>query len=90
MTAEDLRKALVAIDGVFADFNDKGNLIVYGEQGDDFIITDKNGKAAQLLGIDGSATNGNNARATYAKQFDSVLTQMDQLVNDTSYKGINC
>lgn len=89
MTAEDLRKALVAIDGVFADFNDKGNLIVYGEQGDDFIITDKTGKAAQLLGIDGSATNGNNARATYAKQFDSVLTQMDQLVNDTSYKGIN-
>lgn len=89
MTAEDLRKALVAIDGVFADFNDKGNLIVYGEQGDDFIITDKTGKAAQLLGINGSATNGNNARATYATQFDSVLTQIDQLVNDTSYKGIN-
>ncbi len=89
MTAEDLRKALVAIDGVFADFNDKGNLIVYGEQGDDFIITDKTGKAAQLIGIDGSATNGNNARATYSKQFDSVLTQIDQLVNDTSYKGIN-
>lgn len=89
MTAEDLRKALVAIDGVFADFNDKGNLIVYGEQGDDFIITDKTGKAAQLIGIEGSATNGNNARATYAKQFDSVLTQIDQLVSDTSYKGIN-
>lgn len=89
MTAEDFRKALAALDGVDADFNDKGNLIVYGEQGDDLIITDQTGQAASLLGILGSATNGNNERATYAKQFDGVLTQIDQLVKDTSYKGIN-
>ena len=89
MTAEDFRKALAALDDVDADFNDKGNLIVYGEQGDDLIITDQSGEAASLLGILGSATNGNNERATYAKQFDGVLTQIDQLVKDTSYKGIN-
>ena len=89
MTAEDLRKTLSALDGIEADFNDKGNLIIYGEEGDDLIITDQNGKAAALLGVEGSATNGNNERATYASQFDKVLTQIDQLVQDTSYKGIN-
>lgn len=89
MTAEDLRKTLSALDGIEADFNDKGNLIIYGEEGDDLIITDQTGKAAALLGVEGSATNGNNERATYASQFDKVLTQIDQLVQDTSYKGIN-
>ena len=89
MTAEDFRKALSALEGIEADFNDKGNLIIYGEEGDDLIITDQNGKAAALLGVEGSATNGNNERATYASQFDKVLTQIDQLVQDTSYKGIN-
>lgn len=89
MTAEDFRKALSALEGIEADFNDKGNLIIYGEEGDDLIIMDQNGKAAALLGVEGSATNGNNERATYASQFDKVLTQIDQLVQDTSYKGIN-
>lgn len=89
MTAEDFRKALSALEGIEADFNDKGNLIIYGEEGDDLIITDQNGKAAALLGVEGSATNGNNERAMYASQFDKVLTQIDQLVQDTSYKGIN-
>lgn len=89
MTAEDFRKALSALEGIEAGFNDKGNLIIYGEEGDDLIITDQNGKAAALLGVEGSATNGNNERATYASQFDKVLTQIDQLVQDTSYKGIN-
>lgn len=89
MTAEDFRKALSALEGIEADFNDKGNLIIYGEEGDDLIITDQTGKAAALLGVEGSATNGNNERATYASQFDKVLTQIDQLVQDTSYKGIN-
>lgn len=89
MTAEDFRKTLSALEGIEADFNDKGNLIIYGEEGDDLIITDQTGKAAALLGVEGSATNGNNERATYASQFDKVLTQIDQLVQDTSYKGIN-
>lgn len=89
MTAEDLRKTLSALEGVEADFNDKGNLVIYGEEGDDLIITDQSGMAASLMGIEGSATNGNNERATYASQFDKVLTQIDQLVQDTSYKGIN-
>jgi hypothetical protein len=89
MTAEDLRVALNNIDGVTADFNDKGNLIIKGTEGDDFIITSKDGNPASLLGIEGSATNGNNARASYARQFDGVMAQIDQLVQDTGYKGIN-
>ena len=40
-------------------------------------------------GVSGAVTNGSNERASYAKQFNSVLDQIDELVQDTSYKGIN-
>lgn len=85
-TAESLRQKINAQEGLSADFDDKGRLVVKSAEGDDLVIS---GALADKLGISGAATNGSNERATYAKQFDSVLKQIDELVQDTSYKGIN-
>ena len=85
-TAESLRQKINAQEGLSAEFDDKGRLVVKSAEGDDLVIS---GALAEKLGIDGAATNGSNERATYAKQFDSVLKQIDELVQDTSYKGIN-
>lgn len=85
-TAESLRQKIDKLDGITAEFNDEGRLVIKSEQGDDMVIS---GGLAEKLGVSGAVTNGNNERAAYAKQFDDVLTQIDQLVKDTSYKGIN-
>lgn len=85
-TAESLRLKINALDGIAAEFDENGKLVVKSAEGDDLVIS---GDLADKLGISGAVTNGSNERAAYAKQFDSVLKQMDELVQDTSYKGIN-
>lgn len=85
-TAESLRQKINDLDGISAEFDDKGRLVIKSAEGDDLVIS---GTLAEKLGVSGAATNGSNERATYAKQFDSVLKQIDELVQDTSYKGIN-
>ena len=92
MTVEQFRQAINNLDGISADFDTKGHLVISGEQGDDLVMVDAAGSNVlkNLYGNDVvSATNGSNERAKYAKQFDDILTQVDQLVQDTSYKGIN-
>ena len=85
-TAESLRQKIDALEGISAEFDENGKLVVKSAEGDDMVIS---GALADKLGISGAVTNGSNERATYAKQFDSVLKQIDELVQDTSYKGIN-
>lgn len=92
MTVEQFRQAVDGLDGVAADFDSKGHLVISGEQGDDMVIADNNGSnfvKSLLSSSIYSATNGSNERAKYANQFDAVLEQINQLVQDTSYKGIN-
>ena len=92
MTVEKFRQAINNLDGVSADFDTKGHLVISGEQGDDLVmVNDKNSNVLKnLFGDDVvTATNGSNERAKYAQQFDNILTQIDELVQDTSYKGIN-
>lgn len=94
MTVEQFRQAIDGLEGVSADFDSKGHMVISGEQGDDMVLADVSGEdnnvVKSLLGSDiYSATNGSNERAKYAKQFDAVLDQINQLVQDTSYKGIN-
>lgn len=95
MTVEQFRQAVDGLEGISADFDSKGHMVISGEQGDDMVLADVSGAAnnnvvKSLLGSDiYSATNGSNERAKYAKQFDAVLDQINQLVQDTSYKGIN-
>lgn len=94
MTVEQFRQAIDGLEGISADFDSKGHMVISGEQGDDMVLADVSGAnnnvVKSLLGSDiYSATNGSNERAKYAKQFDAVLDQINQLVQDTSYKGIN-
>ena len=92
MTVEEFRQAVDGLEGISADFDSKGHLVISGEQGDDMVIADSgdgNFIKSLLGGNVVSATNGSNERAKYAEQFDGVLDQIDQLVQDTSYKGIN-
>jgi hypothetical protein len=85
-TAESLRQKIAGLDGVTAEFDKDGHMVVKSAEGDDLVIS---GALADKLGISGAATNGNNERAAYAKQFNNIMTQIDELVQDTSYKGIN-
>ena len=85
-TAESLRQKIDNLEGIAAEFAEDGRLTVKSEQGDDMVIS---GVLAEKLGISGAVTNGNNERATYASQFNKVLIQINELVQDTSYKGIN-
>lgn len=92
MTVEQFRQAVDGLEGISADFDSKGHMVISGEQGDDMVIADSGNSnfIKSLLGGNVvSATNGSNERAKYANQFDGVLDQIDQLVQDTSYKGIN-
>ena len=92
MTVEEFRQAVDGLEGISADFDSKGHLVISGEQGDDMVLADSgdgNFIRSLLGGNVVSATNGSNERAKYAEQFDGVLDQIDQLVQDTSYKGIN-
>lgn len=85
-TAESLRQRIDKLEGIAAEFDNDGRLIIKSEQGDDMVIS---GALAEKLGVNGAVTNGNNERATYASQFNKVLIQINELVQDTSYKGIN-
>ena len=92
MTVEQFRQAVDGLEGISADFDSKGHMVISGEQGDDMVLADSgdgNFIKSLLGGNVVSATNGSNERAKYAEQFDGVLDQIDQLVQDTSYKGIN-
>ncbi|OPZ77990.1 MAG: flagellin [Alphaproteobacteria bacterium ADurb.Bin438] len=80
-----------------AEVDKNGYLKISSTTGDNIVITDTanatgvNGKAAASLGISGLADNGTNVRKSYSEQFDAVLNQIDQIVQnaDTSYKGVN-
>ncbi len=92
MTVEEFRQAIDDLDGISADIDSSGNLVITGDEGDDMVIADlgDSNLVNSLLGDNiVSATNGSNERATYAEQFDDILQQIDELVQDTSYKGIN-
>jgi len=45
--------------------------------------------SAATFGITGADKTGSNLRASYAEQFDGLRTQMNMIVKDTGYKGVN-
>lgn len=68
-----------------------GDSIALMAKDKEFLVT---GTAAEKLGIVGDRPKGDaNApveeRISYAKQFNDVLSQIDQLANDSGYKGVN-
>jgi hypothetical protein len=85
-TAEALRQKIDALEGISAEFDETGHIVIKNMNGDDMVMS---GKLAERLGVSGAVTNGSNERDVYSKQFNALLDQMDQLVSDSSYKGIN-
>jgi len=67
-----------------------GKLKISDNLGNDLVISDMgSGTSADTLGITGDDRTGANLRAEYASQFDSLRTQINELVQDTGYKGVN-
>lgn len=80
--------AINGLAGISASLTSEGKIKVEGDNGEDLTITDVGGTAANVLGIEGTATNGVNRR-TFETDFNSLRVQMDELVADASYKGVN-
>ncbi|MEQ8747630.1 flagellin [Pyruvatibacter sp.] len=80
--------SISALAGVTASLTSDGKIKIEGDTGEDLTITDTTGSAANTLGVAGTATNGTNRRS-FESDFNGLRTQMDQLVADASYKGVN-
>lgn len=80
--------SISALAGVTASLTSDGKIKIEGDTGEDLTITDTTGSAANTLGVAGTATNGTNRRS-FETDFNGLRTQMDQLVADASYKGVN-
>ena len=73
-----------------ASFDNNGNLVVEVKRGYEIKMTNS---AGAFAGLKDEATAGrheiNTSRIKSAAQFDSILTQIDQLAADSGYKGVN-
>ncbi len=65
-----------------------GKLVVSNENGYAFDTTETQGAGGTAFGIPAN-TEAVNSLKTYEDQFNGILKQIDELVQDTSYKGIN-
>ena len=85
-TTDGLAAALTAANLTFAE-DDDGNLVLKAK--DSSKPVDKTVISVSGSGIEMSGTINPNARDTYVEQFNSILTQINQLASDASYKGVN-
>ena len=88
-TIETLMMEFNSIDGYNAFLDKNNHLQISSEFGDDIIITDFSGKTASALGIDQSARDGENTRAIAAKSYNDILDQINELVKDSIFDGVN-
>ena len=77
--------------GTVAQVDVDGDSIALMAKDKEFLVA---GTAAEKLGIVGDRPAGDakapiEERISYAKQFDDILFQIDQLANDSGYKGVN-
>lgn len=91
-TFTDIRDKIDAISGLTATVSDGNPLVITAADGQDIVITNNVNDLATDLGL-ATSTNGslatNTLRAAAETQFDSLRTQIDNLVNDTTYLGVN-
>lgn len=80
--------SLSGITDVTAYLTTDGKIKIEATNGEDLAITDVSGSAAISLGVSGTSTNGVNRRS-FESDFNALRTQMDQLISDASYKGVN-
>ena len=84
-TGSGLKTALGAANLKFADSG--GKLVLQAAEPQKTV--DKTVVSFSGAGLEMSGTINPNARDTYVEQFNSILTQIDQLASDASYKGVN-
>ncbi len=80
-----LTKIRNAYSAVTATLTSSGAINIALTTGDDFTIT---GDLAGDLGVTGTHVNGTN-RNTFETDFNALRVQVDELVADSSYKGVN-
>ena len=91
-TFTDIRDKINAISGLTATVSNGNALVITAADGQDIVITNNVNDLATDLGL-ATSTNGtlatNTLRAAAETQFDSLRTQIDNLVNDTTFLGVN-
>ena len=91
-TFTDIRDKITAISGLTATVSNGNALVITAADGQDIVITNNVNDLATDLGL-ATSTNGtlatNTLRAAAETQFDSLRTQIDNLVNDTTFLGVN-
>ena len=91
-TFTDIRDKINAISGLTATVSNGNALVITAADGQDIVITNNVNDLATDLGL-ATSTNGtlatNTLRAAAETQFDSLRTQIDTLVNDTTFLGVN-
>ena len=80
--------SIAAVANVTAYLTSDGKLKIEATNGEDLQITDVSGSTGNDLAIAGTFTNGVN-RNSFESDFNALPTQMDQLVADASYQGVN-
>ena len=91
-TFNDIRDKINAISGLTATVSNGNPLVITAADGQDIVITNNVNDLATDLGL-ATSTNGslatNTLRAAAETQFDSLRIQIDNLVNDTTFLGVN-
>ena len=88
-TAARLVQEISAFDDIEAQINKDGNLEITSLSGDELIIGDLTGKTADTFGLTGYDDSSTYAMKAYADQYNEILKQIDNVVNDSSYNGLN-
>jgi len=87
-TVSAILTSISAIANVTAYLTSDGKIKIEATNGEDLAITDVSGSTGNDLGLAGTFTNGTNRRS-FESDFNALRTQMDQLVADASYQGVN-
>ena len=90
-TLGDLITQLNNITGVNASLNSSGKLTITATGGQSMTLTDSGTHWGALGLTTGQAISPTNAapNSSYATEFDGLRSQLDQLVKDSSYQGVN-
>ena len=80
--------SISAITDVTAYLTTEGAVRIEATNGEDLTLTDTTGSASNDLGVAGEFVNGVNRRS-FEGDFNALRTQIDQLVSDASFKGVN-
>ncbi|MBO4520598.1 MAG: hypothetical protein J5787_05275 [Alphaproteobacteria bacterium] len=89
MTVSQLAEAFSDIEGISAAVNSKGHLEISSLYGEDLIIADLTGETADSFGLSGFDDGGTNTKKIYADQYNEFLKQINDIVKDSSFNGLN-